>query len=334
MKTRSMKDILPHWTALPPITHGKLTLVPLKGTGDEPRFRDYLLSTEAIERGTLTITEVSDSGSVPELMAINKSDDPVLLIDGEELRGAKQNRILNTSILLRPKSRTQIPVSCVEQGRWSSISSQLVPGSISPSAMRGRKSRVVMESLRSSGRAESDQGAIWDDVGAFTSQLRATSPTGAMSDSFQKIEDQIKAYEEAMPFPEGACGVVAAIAGGFVALDAFDSPATLRALWPRLVASYAMDAEVNRSKKRKAFTQKAVGALVEHLAEQTCEALPSVGLGRDLRFEAESNLGQGLRAQKTLLHLSVFPSDPDQSDAQSRSIRFSPPSRRRRTRLD
>ena len=63
--------------------------------------------------------EVSRGGSVPELKVVNKSDRMLLILDGEELVGAKQNRIVNTTILIAGNTATVIPVSCVEQGRWS-----------------------------------------------------------------------------------------------------------------------------------------------------------------------------------------------------------------------
>jgi hypothetical protein len=69
----------------------------------------------------LTIREKGEAGTVPELLVINEADSPVLLLDGEELIGVKQNRTLNTTILLKEHSRTIIPVSCTEAGRWSIV---------------------------------------------------------------------------------------------------------------------------------------------------------------------------------------------------------------------
>ena len=82
---------------------------------------DYVTLDEALPRG-LRITEVDEAGSVPELVVENPLDERVLLYDGEELVGAKQNRILNVSVLVEAKSKLTIPVSCVEQGRWSRTS--------------------------------------------------------------------------------------------------------------------------------------------------------------------------------------------------------------------
>lgn len=68
----------------------------------------YRTLGEGLASGDVSITEVSKAGSVPELMATNRGKLPVLLLDGEELVGAKQNRVLNTSILLRELSETRV----------------------------------------------------------------------------------------------------------------------------------------------------------------------------------------------------------------------------------
>ena len=63
------------------------------------------------------MTEVGEGGTVPELKVINKSPRMILILDDEELVGAKQNRIVNTTMLVQGNSIIIIPVSCVEQGR-------------------------------------------------------------------------------------------------------------------------------------------------------------------------------------------------------------------------
>lgn len=94
-----------------------LSVFPLLDDGpDEAR---YLTLDEALAAGLAHVTEVSDAGRVPELRFRNDGDRPVLLIDGDELVGAKQNRVLNPTILVPPHSEIVIPVSCVEYGRWT-----------------------------------------------------------------------------------------------------------------------------------------------------------------------------------------------------------------------
>ena len=80
---------------------------------------NYLTLDEALAKDLIDVVELSRDGTVPELKVVNKSDRMVLVLDGEELVGAKQNRIVNTTILICGNTTTVIPVSCVEQGRWS-----------------------------------------------------------------------------------------------------------------------------------------------------------------------------------------------------------------------
>lgn len=330
MTTIQMKDVLPKWTPATAMSHRNLTLVPLRGEGHQGRFQDYLLASEAIDAGVLTVTEVDESGAVPELLAVNDADKPVLLLDGEELQGAKQDRILNTTVLLPPKSKTRIPVSCVEQGRWSHTSPTFRTGNYAPSSLRRRKSRDVQYSLRARGRAESDQGAVWESVAEHIDACAAASPTLAMSDALATLSGVLGRYQEALPYPSGTCGVVAAVSGRFVAADAFDSPSTLEGIWGRLVASYAVDAEAAKDEAVKLFTAKAVEVLLEHVADQRCQAFDAVGLGRDLRFEADDVFGQGLCVENHLLHLSVFPPPSNRPQRESDSPPISPPSQRHR----
>ena len=130
--------------------------------GDVDRHPGYLTLDEGLANKKARVTEVSQQGSVSDLRFVNSGDKPVLLIDGEELVGSKQNRILNVSILVPAHATTIIPVSCVEQGRWTYRSAQFSAAPrIQYSSGRAEKAEQVSNSLFSVGTRESDQHAIW-----------------------------------------------------------------------------------------------------------------------------------------------------------------------------
>ena len=130
-----------------------------KGIGLWPVFAEihpkpcYITLVEALALDGFKITEVSEGGSVPSLRVINETPQHVLLFDGEELKGAKQNRILNTTILMAAGSALDVPVSCTERGRWSYESNEfmgIIPpnrhcagGTAEPPGMRKTFSLVI-----------------------------------------------------------------------------------------------------------------------------------------------------------------------------------------------
>ena len=292
-----------------PLRHKQLTLLPL--TGGSPSPLDYILAADAIAKGLLTITEVSEGGSVPELLVVSSADTLVLLIDGEELVGAKQNRILNTSALLPARVKTRIPVSCVEQGRWRFASRHFQAGGCAPGRLRAIKSHSVGRSLREEGRATSNQGAVWNQIACHLFRLDLSSPTAAMHDAFEQRRASIDEYLSALPCPADAHGVVVAVGGRFVALDLFDQPATLRRIWPRLLTGYALDALVESEPVSEEFSVGSGQALLQQVVAAACARCPTVGLGEDWRFDVETTFGQALIANGVCVHLSAFPRAAD-----------------------
>jgi hypothetical protein len=100
-----------------PVSHDPLHLFPLEGGPSEEEA--LILLDEALEEGMLCVEELGEGGSVPELRVVNAGVRPVLLLEGDELVGAKQNRVVNSSVLVAAASELMLPVSCVERGRWS-----------------------------------------------------------------------------------------------------------------------------------------------------------------------------------------------------------------------
>ncbi len=117
----------------------KLKFIPILGRSHErPPYE--LLRPETLS--CVVVTEISQSGSVPELQVENKLDVRVFLMDGQELVGAKQNRILNTDVLVPASSTLKIPVSCVEQGRWHHVSQAFLQRQVRESSRAVREARA------------------------------------------------------------------------------------------------------------------------------------------------------------------------------------------------
>jgi hypothetical protein len=94
-----------------PQHHGALAVIPiLAPMQTEP---EWLTLAEAGDR--VRITEVDEEGSVPDLRVANLGNLPLPLLDGQQLVGAKQNRILNMTVLVAAHSEVTIPVSRVER---------------------------------------------------------------------------------------------------------------------------------------------------------------------------------------------------------------------------
>lgn len=151
-----------------------------------------------MEKGTVTVSEVSENGSVPELLLENTGKEKVLVMDGEQLVGAKQNRILNTTVLIAASSKVVIPVSCVEQGRWHFTGERQMRDSIAPlyAKVRASKSRQVTYNLQSRRDYSSDQGAIWGDISSRLESEGISAPTHAMNDHYTSRMRELKAFQE------------------------------------------------------------------------------------------------------------------------------------------
>jgi hypothetical protein len=286
-----------------------MEMIPLLAESDTEFKYDTL--DDALNAGTARVTETSDSGTVPELTFLNEGEKSVFLMDGEELVGAKQNRVLNLSIMA-PAGRTiTIPVSCVEAGRWAHSTDEFRSGDRAQYATaRASKSRSVSANLHAFQAPRSDQQEVWSNISAKSLRMEANSPTAAMSEMYEKKSGDLESFVEKFEGVDKQLGFVFLIDGVVAGLDLFDAPETLRKLMPKLVKSYALDALDTHARRLKPSghedsdsAEKFIGSVKE--ARMT--AFPSVGMGEDYRPPNGSVTGGALVIEGRLIHLGVFP---------------------------
>jgi hypothetical protein len=296
---------------------------------------DYLTLDEALSGNLIDVIEKDEDGTVPELKVVNRSDRMVLILDGEELVGARQNRIVNTTILIAGNTATVIPVSCVEQGRWSYKSDKFYSEKrIMSPRLRSRKADQVKYSLKNRGNFRSDQSAIWDDVSELAFDLDAESPSMAMSEIYRKQAPTIEKYVNHFDLTDSQVGAVFLINGQVAGMDCFGKLDTFSKVFEKLVESYALDAidssGRNREKAKKG-TKSEVAKFLEASAGCRVETHKSVGQGTDCRLDSDPSTGFALAHENRILHLSLF-AKPSESNAEfpgSRMLRFSQRRRRR-----
>jgi hypothetical protein len=240
---------------------------------------------------------------------VNNSARKILLLDGEELVGAKQNRVLNVTILLAPNFETLIPVSCIEQGRWSYASKEFSSANRTMSAdLRKKKTQSVHERVRESGSFASDQGEIWEEISLkFERSQVPPSPTMALSDLFEAKRETSEDYLKNFFSLDNQMGLAVFINGNMAGIEFLGRHDTFQLLYRKLLASYVLDAlETADKKSKESPSHDFITEFLAGAAGANVDRRKSVSLGWDIRLESETIVGAGLEFEQQILQLSLF----------------------------
>ena len=291
-----------------PVTSGNLSMFPLFRSSSSPNPADCVTFEEALGKDWVSVTEVDDAGSVPSLLLDNVGPKPILLLDGEQLVGAKQNRTVNLTLLIAAGVRTEIPVSCVEAGRWSRRSMQF-RSSRHMHFNRGRREKMnqVSLSMRRDGARYADQGAVWDRIREKRETFSADAPTEAMDDVYAHTSRRLDDYERELKPDPAQAGAIFLIDGEVSGFDLFAHPEHFRHYFSKLVGSHALDAlETRAGDSAVAPGREQAAAFLTGFREAVVEEYDAIGLGKDLRVETPELIGAGLARDGDYVHLTGF----------------------------
>jgi len=281
-------------------------LFPVPGLNQPP----FLSMRAALERDQLRISEVSESGQVGRLTAENTGDTPILLVDGEEVKGAKQNRILNTSILLEPHSKVVIPVSCTEQHRWSYRSRTFAESdSMMAYSLRSRKNLRMKAALKTRQEYAAGQGEVWNEIHTLHAKLDTDSHTGAMHDAYASRQDELQQALEQVPLQAGQVGLIAFWDGDFTTLEYLARPDAYADMHEKLVKSFLIESIADKKEQTEPVSrERAAEVLIRLNALKEDLRQPSLGGGEDLRWTGNGLEASGLFYRDAFLHYHAFSS--------------------------
>ncbi len=204
-----------------------------RGLGNYTSFKD------ALTKGAVVVSELQ-GGTVNTLVFENKGKDTVLVLAGEVVTGGKQDRVVAKDMLLLPNSGpVQVPVFCVERGRWtpngSGYTFNNTFGVTSPSV---RKAAVV----------EKNQGEVWSKVAVKNREAGTGSGTGtytaiAQSDKINKdLPAYLQHFNQLMAEDTSYIGFVAVTGDSIISCDLFANNKLFRQQSANLLKSAAVEA--------------------------------------------------------------------------------------------
>ncbi len=266
-----------HYKVLAAIRHGNLSVFPVVAAISHDT-QDFITLDEGLKSGDVVLSESGNltplvrprhdgvvraprvGAQVNQLVLVNNSKRPLILLAGEIVTGGKQDRVIGKDRLVPAQSDPiDVGVFCVEPGRWTGPKSSF-------DAVGGG---MAQPALREKAMAAKDQAQVWSEVRKSQAQMAATltAPVAAQvqgTSSYAKVmeNDEVKQKVDAVAAPiqhdyqslikqlrdRNAVGVVVAVNGEIVWADVFASTSLLEKYWPKLVRSYAAEAIVSRVK--------------------------------------------------------------------------------------
>lgn len=292
-----------------PITRSGVSFFPLYLPGND--LPDIVTGDAA----GLKVKELGEA-SVPKLEVFNPTRKPVLVVEGEHWIGGKQNRTVSTTVLVPPRKKLEIPVACLERGRWGRERAYAPSPAFAPRRVRRRNQEGVQLSMALRGTRQGDQGAVWQEVDEHLRAHSVASATAAAADvrwNDKRREGDAAELIGRGPLP-GQTGIAVGYGEHIVAVELFGAAHLLQAHWEGLVRSHLSH---DSDESGTASATEALRVVREFAFADGHEA-PGVGMGTERRVKAGESVGQALLLDRMLVHASIFVRPKSGADAYGR----------------
>jgi hypothetical protein len=276
-----------------PQVHESLAIIPLK---TEKSYIDILTLKKGLELELVEVKECETS-EVNTLIVKNNAVTPLILIDGEEVVGGDQNRIVNSTVLVDAKSEMKIPVSCTEKGRWAYKSEFEQSDYIANFNTRRAKEHA-------SRTHNHYQDVIWSSISSLEVEHNYASPTCAMEESYENLKiDHGKIIKE-FNIESGQNGVLIIVNGEIKGFELFLNPEIYREFHEKILKSYLIDSKI--CNETFAVNIDAAKEVIQNAFDSTFEKRENIGLEEAFEFENDDGIGTLYEYKEKIIHLSYF----------------------------
>lgn len=285
-----------------PQVHKNMAIIPLKTPVNYTL--DVITLKKGFELGLVKVKECETS-IVNTLIVENMAVTPLLLIDGEEVVGGDQNRIVNGTILVSPKSEIKIPVNCTEHGRWSFKREFGESDFIA-------NSRTRFASMNAKRSSASVQNAVWNSISNLEVERDFHSPTQAMSESYENLNEDLDEFISAFKIEKGQTGVAVIVDGEIKGFELLLNPDVYSQYHEKILKSYLIDTDINDSVF--AINTDEVKKVVSNALESELGEAESIGLEKRFDIKSDDGMGTVFTHKDEMIHCSFFTEAEDASE--------------------
>ena len=264
----------------------------------------YLSFSEAIAKNQVQISEVNKEGLLTKLSVSNKSSDNIIILNGELIIGTqiRQDRIVDSTVLIPGHATVLINTFCGEQYRWSPRLSNKISTSESLYFSSGRANNAADINTKLS-----KQCRIWSEISEKISDFNVKSFTNSVDQIYKKKKVDVEEIVNFFKIPSEAVGVALGINHQLVNIDIFSNNCMLQIYLPKIIRSIALDSFKKISKKSY-LKKKDVHRFLRqiHQANKQKRKVVEGTLGEELQFNSESVAGSILYHKEQTVHFSAF----------------------------
>ena len=264
----------------------------------------YLSFSEAIAKNQVQISEVNKEGLLTKLSVSNKSSDNIIILNGELIIGTqiRQDRIVDSTVLIPGYATVLINTFCGEQYRWSPRLSNKISTSESLYFSSGRANNAADINTKLS-----KQCRIWSEISEKISDFNVKSFTNSVDQIYKKKKVNVEEIVNFFKIPSEAVGVALGINHQLVNIDIFSNNCMLQIYLPKIIRSIALDSFKKISKKSY-LKKKDVHRFLRqiHQANKQKRKVVEGTLGEELQFNSETVAGSILYHKEQTVHFSAF----------------------------
>src|SRR5215472_2346620 len=333
------------WRILDPVAYENISVFPVvasygQDTSAFLTLQEGLATGEVVvrERGSEEMVRGRDGrpvyipqptgASVNQLVLVNRSKRPLLLLAGELVSGGKQDRVIGKDRIV-PVGAPPLPldVFCVEHGRWTGSSKfaaapTIVHPSVRERAAVDQQQTEVWNAVRGGTTVQADSAAPAPMIseGRLQSAIAGNARTEAYEKIYQSaavgvsIDDFVAEVQRRFASAtsglkgERVVGVVVAYGGEVAWSDIFASGDLFDRYWHKLLRSYAVEA-LARPTVRAVASRENAGEFLRRLnGRETTETEPGVYRWSEIieghlaEIELEALQPKPMKLHRLLLH--------------------------------